>query len=68
MILNVFENLYLYLSQKYEDKISNQYFIWVFVLFVVLYFAYAFYCTSIGYNFSGSLSFTWKGVNIGCYR
>lgn len=66
MALNVFENLYLYLSQKYGDKISNQYYIWFFIPFTLLFFAYAFYCTSRGYSFTGTIRYLLTGVSIAC--
>lgn len=61
MVLNIFDSIDLYLSNKHTT-------FWIFVLLIVFYFGYAYYCTSRGYNFSGIANFFSGGVNIGCYR
>ncbi|ATZ03843.1 hypothetical protein SSUR61_0429 [Streptococcus suis R61] len=68
MVLSIFDNIYLYLSDKYNKIVRNHALIWIFVLLIVLYFAYAYYCTSRGYTFSGMANFFNGGVSIGCYK
>ena len=69
MVLSIFDNIYLYLSNKYKKIVRNHSgLIWIVVLLIVLYFGYAFYCTSRGYTFSGVANFFNGGVSIGCYK
>ena len=69
MVLSIFDNIYLYLSNKYNKIVRNHSgLIWIVVLSIVLYFGYAFYCTSRGYTFSGVANFFNGGVSIGCYK
>ena len=69
MVLSIFDNIYLYLSNKYNKIVRNHSgLIWIVVLLIVLYFGYAFYCTSRGYTFSGVANFCNGGVSIGCYK
>lgn len=42
MVLSIFDNIYLYLSNKYNKIVRNHALVWIFVLLIVLYFAYAF--------------------------
>lgn len=66
-------NLYLsLLDSKYEKVIQNKW-VWVVVAFVAVigFFAYAFYCTSRGYSFSGHVRLHWPKVwqmGIGCKK
>ena len=69
MVLSIFDNIYLYLSNKYNKIVRNHSgLIWIVVLLIVLYFGYAFYCTSRGYTFSGVANLFNGGVSIGCYK
>lgn len=69
MVLSIFDNIYLYLSNKYNKIVRNHSgLIWIVVLLIVLYFGCAFYCTSRGYTFSGVANFFNGGVSIGCYK
>lgn len=60
------------LENKYKKVILNKWF-WEVVVLVVLVgtFAYAFYCTSKGYKFTGKIKLHWPKVwqmGIGCRR
>lgn len=69
MVLNIFDSIDLYLSNKHTTTVRNHAALfWIFVLLIVFYFGYTYYCTSRGYNFSGIANFFSGGVNIGCYR
>lgn len=68
----VFEYYRNELQNKYENIIINKWFIWVIlILVIILYFAYAFYCTSRGYSFNGNVKLHWPKfweMGIGCKR
>lgn len=68
MMTTLFNNFYLSLMSKNEENIKNHAIVWFFVLLAILYFGYAFYCTSRGYNFYGIGSFFKGGVTIGCWK
>lgn len=68
MMSNLLQNMYFNLANKYSKEVRNQAWIWVIVLLVALYFAYGFYCTTRGYNFSGVAQIFRGSVRIGCYR
>lgn len=59
-----------YLSVKYSNIVRNKWFWLVFALLVLIgVFAYAFYCTSRGYSFSGNVKLNWPKIwqmGIGC--
>ena len=58
-----------YLAMKFQDIIRNRgAIIWVLVLLTVLFFSYAYYCTSRGYSFTGKLKWSPTFVEIGCRR
>ncbi len=57
-----------YLVMKYQNTIRNRGIIWILVLSAVLFFSYAYYCTSRGYNFTGMLRWAPTFVEIGCRR
>lgn len=59
------------IEEQYKDIIENKW-VWLVVALVILVgiFAYAFYCTSKGYTFSGKVKLNWPKVwqmGIGCY-
>ncbi|MGT2913043.1 hypothetical protein [Streptococcus criceti] len=63
--------LYKYESfpvMKYQEIIRDCTIIWILVLLAVLFFSYAYYCTSRGYNFTGMLKWSPTFVEIGCRR
>lgn len=68
MMTTLFNNVYLSLMSKNETEIKNHAVYWFAVLFAILYFGYAFYCTSRGYNFYGISHFFRGGVVLGCWR
>ena len=59
------------LEEGYREVIENKWIIWVIVLIALIGgIAYAFYCTSKGYTFSGQVKWNWPKVwdiGIGCY-
>lgn len=61
-----------HLNKKYEDTVENKWFWCVFAIVVlVAVAAYAFYCTSKGYNFTGKVKLHWPKIwemGIGCSR
>lgn len=60
------------LSHKYEETVENRWFWCVFALVVLVAItAYAFYCTSKGYSFTGHVKLHWPKIwemGIGCSR
>lgn len=68
MMATLFNNFYLDLMTKNEKEIKNHGLFWFFVLLAVLYFGYAFFCTSRGFNFYGLGGFFRGGVRIGCWK
>lgn len=72
MINDVVSPYHVELQRKYENLIENRWFWIVFALVVLVgVFAYAFYCTSRGYNFSGNVKLHWPKfweMGIGCKR
>lgn len=72
MINDVVFPYHVELQRKYENLIENRWFWIVFALVVLAgVFAYAFYCTSRGYNFSGNVKLHWPKfweMGIGCKR
>ncbi|QYN58740.1 hypothetical protein GYM68_05585 [Lactobacillus panisapium] len=66
------ESYLLMLENKYKKIILNK---WVWVVVGLIVFigigSYAFYCTSRGYNFTGSVKLHWPKfweMGIGCKR
>lgn len=59
-----------YLNEKHKNVIQNKWIVWVIILIALLSgIAYAFYCTSKGYSFSGKVKWNWPKVwdiGIGC--
>lgn len=56
-----------YLENRYRYFIKNKSpIIWIVIAVVALVFAYAFYCTSRGYSFTGQIRFAFPFVKIGC--
>ncbi|GAA2966351.1 hypothetical protein [Ligilactobacillus murinus] len=67
MVLSPLIALQVYLETKYHAVVKNKSpIIWIVVLVVALMFAYAFYCTSRGYSFTGQIKFSAPFVKIGC--
>ncbi|WP_255323642.1 hypothetical protein ACLZHR_18770 [Priestia aryabhattai] len=70
-LLSWFNNVINQLENKYQRVIENKSLIWVIVLIAVVGgIAYAFYCTSRGYTFSGKFKLHWPkiwDIGIGCY-
>ncbi|MED1899998.1 MULTISPECIES: hypothetical protein [Bacillus] len=58
------------LTEKYRSLLENRWFWMVFALLVLgSLMAYAFYCTSRGYDFNGNIKLNWPKVwemGIGC--
>lgn len=71
--MNALTNSYFsMLENKYKNVILNKWF-WLILALVVLVgvFAYAFFCTSRGYSFTGNVRLNWPKVwemGIGCRR
>lgn len=62
--IGVFLFIQSYLENRYRYFIKNKSpIIWIVIAVV---FAYAFYCTSRGYSFTGQIRFTFPFVKIGC--
>lgn len=66
----MFMSYQLSLEEKFLNVIENKWFWMVFALVILVgIFAYAFYCTSRGYSFSGDVNLNWPKVwqmGIGC--
>ena len=60
------------LAQKYRKVLENRWFWLVFALIMLVgVFAYGFYCTSRGYNFTGNIKLHWPRIwemGIGCSK
>ncbi len=55
----MFLNDILYLNPKFNEVIKNKWVHWVVIILVILALsAYAFYCTSKGYNFGWNIDFS----------
>jgi len=57
-----------FLMKKVFDLQENKAWVWVLVFIAVLFFAYAWYCTSKGYDFSGYVKKGSNWVKIGCVK
>lgn len=59
--------LQTYLENRYHYFVKNKSpIIWIVVLIAAVAFAYAFYCTSRGYSFTGQVRFAPPLLKIGC--
>lgn len=61
---------YKMLNQFYKLQENKGALTFVFVLIILLIFAYAFYCTSKGFNFAGEQKVSKVGTSykIGCWK
>lgn len=70
--MSVFDLYISMLFEKYRNVICNRWFWIVLALIVVVaFFAYAFYCTSRGYNYAGGVNLYWpkhSEMGIRCRR
>ena len=56
------------INQYYKLQENKGALVFVFVLIILLVFAYAFYCTSKGYNYAGSVTKSGANYKIACTK